>query len=277
MEAQLTALQLPYRRVPAWTPDDVAHRFSMINVFSMPGLSSTEMACLASHLDAIHEAVHDPASQHIEYALILEDDVELQMDVDLLSLARSAPPFGILQLFTSNGEEVSRLWSEYKTMSNDTTIEDKMWKEYSWTSGFWSTQAYIIHKPTVRAFIDRVVTRINLEGNNIKHIQLASPSPPSSPNKYSNPFQVGTRSVMVKFKCVADSYLYTAMEPTFVTRIPLFNGHEVGRTSRITSDAGKNARQTTVFQKIGEVLREAKLEGSSMLPSFIRAPQVAVD
>ena len=60
MEAQLTALQLPYRRMPAWSPADVTKRFSMINIVSVPPISVQENACLASHLDAIHEAVHDP-------------------------------------------------------------------------------------------------------------------------------------------------------------------------------------------------------------------------
>jgi GR25 family glycosyltransferase involved in LPS biosynthesis len=67
-----------------------------------------ELACVASHLLAIHSAVHDetvdPANP---YALIVEDDVSFEMDVDFKTLAESAPKnFGILQLMTSNGWEV---------------------------------------------------------------------------------------------------------------------------------------------------------------------------
>lgn len=54
------------------------------------------------------------------YALITEDDVMFEMDVDFLSLAQSAPKgFGALQLMTSNPYPIDNLWKDYKTKKID--------------------------------------------------------------------------------------------------------------------------------------------------------------
>eukprot|EP01034_Spumella_vulgaris_P028882 gene28882-35829_t len=199
-----------------------------------------ETACIASHLAAIYRAVHDtdffPDSK---YALIIEDDVQFEFDIDFLHLIESAPKdFAVLQLMTSNADKARIMFDSYsqqvltlkkggvkaqetllKWSSDDDALGAEsdissisMWKAHKLGEQLWSTQAYIVNKQAVRAYIDSVVS---LDGEMMPHVEIKMPSIIS---KQSKDF------VRFPYRIVADIYLYIALGKTYTSRIPLLNG-----------------------------------------------------
>lgn len=299
-EHLLSSLQLPYTRIGALSPLDLKKNVT-IRVRSAFHHSQTELACLASHLIAIYTATHALSSKSCPYALIIEDDVTLEMTVDFNALAASAPPgFGILQLMTSNGAEVQRMWSDYKEKripksvhasdwmlgavfsdtiekrmgtgddggggtdkstpfqgnrkrgggmisrakinnmnnnnnNNATRSSHKMltgtmlWEPRRTPSVLWSTQAYLVNVTHLRQRIENLVT---VDATGSFQVTLLHPSSFSAGAAYAN-CRKAHNTCMVPFRLVADSYLYAAFGPTYMLRIPLFNGANVGKESTV--------------------------------------------
>jgi GR25 family glycosyltransferase involved in LPS biosynthesis len=71
-----------------------------------------EIGCTLSHLVAMFTAIASP--NPAPYALILEDDMRLSLDVDFLEFINLAPKsFGIIQMMTSNLELIPALLKKY--------------------------------------------------------------------------------------------------------------------------------------------------------------------
>ena len=123
-----------------------------------PRNSKKEIVVTASHLQALRTAVN--SYSHSDYALILEDDMEFAFDVDFHALAESAPKgFAVLQLITSNDQNLKYLWKKY-TSSNG----QDLWEQRSDVTDFWCAGAYLINKAVMRPVVNRIVHRATSNG-----------------------------------------------------------------------------------------------------------------
>ena len=269
MEEHLNSLKFRNIRISAITP-----RSSSFNITKLqkPCKRNTEkdISAILSHLKAIHSAIYDfdssigpehdgdisvdsvkKSKQHksSDYALIMEDDVQFNFQLNFTALILSAPKdFGILQLSTSNEEALKQLWSTFKKESSShyaatsalssSSREDyekkllpsALWTPNHWnsmtnngkTTLYWSAQAYLINKKVIKSFIDDVV-EVSSDG--------------SLSFKIINSFFVKSCKRTRSFPCIlsnclfADSYIYAGGGPTYVSHIPLFTGATVGLAS----------------------------------------------
>ena len=237
MKKQLQELGfVDINHVDAWTGDDVNQRVNQL-VTSIDNLirpNNNEIACIASHLWAIYSAITDPLNSS-PYAIILEDDTNFQFTVDWRDMLNKAPEdFAILQLGSSNAEQQVYLWNQFKGLfqnipaepnrgfapdiygSEEEMIEQLaryQWSLRTWESTLWSTQGYVIRKDKLRELIKKFVA-FNYEKNRFEITLL-----PLTPQ-----FPCHQRPCILPFRVVADIYLYSAFQPTYISRIPLLNG-----------------------------------------------------
>jgi GR25 family glycosyltransferase involved in LPS biosynthesis len=254
-----------FKRIRAQNHFDV--RLVPVEVRVLIPPTSHELGCICSHLLAIWHAVHDEVvDPENPFALILEDDIALQFDVDFRSIAKSAPDnFGILQLTTSNSVEVDRMWREFvSTSGSNATLSSKLWREHSLSDGLWSTQAYLIQKAVVRRFINSVV---KLNKRNVPAVTIKYPNR----TKYCS--SRSDHSCFLPFRMVADLYLYAAMTPVYTIRVPIFNGASVGVNTTIPTTGAKQDGARSNVAVVSGVIEDVKLN-VSVLPYFIRPFQV---
>jgi hypothetical protein len=188
-------------------------------------------------MTAIRSAIYDTSMRGSDYALIMEDDVRFKFDVNFTKLIESAPKdFGILQLLTSNVEALHKLWNSYTEFDSEKTTESrKIWTQSFWDSMtkdkktvlFWSAQAYLINKRTIRPFIDDVVDSwANSTGAHLSFKIINSFDPKRCLRSRLDPCIVSN--------CLfSDSYIYAGGGPTYVLNFPLFNGDTLGYQSTI--------------------------------------------
>lgn len=89
---QMSKMNFIHERVSGVTPADDIVKNATLKVIPRVQHTQEELSCVISHLLAIHRAIYDPkADIENPYALITEDDVNFEMDVDFMSLAKSAP------------------------------------------------------------------------------------------------------------------------------------------------------------------------------------------
>ena len=268
---QMECLGLPNQRIKAVTPSDTIFKNTTVRVIPTVEQTPVELSCVISHLVAIHAAVYDETSKDKQYALITEDDVCFEMDVDFLKLAQSAPKnFGALQLMTSSSPVVKDYWKKYKhelgvKMNNsnyNTSIfpNQLLWKRRKYDSQYWSTQAYLINKKVVKSFIDRIV--VYNETTSSYSIRILTPSEKLFPC-------VSKDLCYIPYRIVGDTYLYSGLDPTYLSRIPLFNGADVGENSTIHTKKMKNTAHRKSFSEIAVVIDDVK-NNPLLLPSYIR-------
>lgn len=264
--------------------------------------TNAELACLVSHLSAIHEAVHDPkADSDHPYALIMEDDAEFAMDIDIDAIIKSAPKnFGILQLTTSNAEQAHNFWNEYvlnldisaesaaqvqapsvtTVGAKSTTQTDpaplppvvpldaatkkalRLWKPYNWNLNTWSTQAYIINKHWARPIIDSMVDEQAEAGQEYKTMTIKYPT-----TMVPAPPAGLVNLKALQFRLVADLYLYCSFGPAFVFKLPVIVESEHGSESTIQTTS-KSLEVKKSFNEIKQIINMMRL-GVVELPSFI--------
>lgn len=152
-EKQLDRLGFKNQRISAVSPSSGIKYKREVRPLILE--TPSELACLSSHLLAIYAAVHDNHlnPQH-PYALIIEDDVVFEQDVNFTALAINAPSdFGILQLMTSNAHHVSKNWDIYKSAAKAASVgtiaqnklEGLPWKDWQQSEGLWSTQVRLLN------------------------------------------------------------------------------------------------------------------------------------
>lgn len=94
---QMSKMNFIHERVTGVTPTDDVVKNAIIKVIPRVQHTQEELSCVISHLIAIHTAIYDSkADIQNPYALITEDDVNFEMDVDFRSLAESAPKVKVL-------------------------------------------------------------------------------------------------------------------------------------------------------------------------------------
>lgn len=276
-ERLLTQKGFSFQRVEAFTEHDVDDRVKM-EVTSIQNIlkpNVKETACIASHLHAMLLAVSDNTSStsSFPYALIIEDDVKFEFDIDWLGLIEDAPKdFTILQLTTSNDEMVDQLWKQY-IRENTATLphlrggdgsevegaSTPLWyKRQQWTDPLWSTQAYVIHKERVRSELFKYFTPA------VTGLPMIKIIPPSI-------FTCRATPCIIPFRVVADIYLYLVFSPSYMSRIPLLNGaaseDHAGIDSYIQSSEAVDGHKRK-FAQI-EALVHNVINNSTLLPSYL--------
>ena len=279
MQSQLGTLGLPNQRIEAIFPS--SPKFNITKLVK-PCKRNTEkdLAVILSHLTAIYTAVHDEistlpgSSLSSEYALITEDDVQFQFDVDYDKLVKSVPDkdFGILQLITSNIEGINRLWNIFSS-------GDGLWSNNTWDTLtkdrkavlFWSAQAYIINKRIVRPFIEDVVSKWYNETSQSWELSF----------QIIDSFDRNGCKRTKKYPCIlanclfSDSYIYAGGGPTYILNFPLFNGHAVGLNSSLHQEQvevdGGHKDAFAAIQKIIDQMKSNTYD--SKLPNFIKIPE----
>ncbi len=295
--SMLTKMSLQGRRVTAITEKSAEYRLVLLE---KPCKRNTEkeIACIMSHLKAIHAAVHehDASMAHVtsslrigggqavhadsstlsslglnssdlvfnaaDYALIIEDDVKILYDIDFAALVASAPPdFGVLQLTTSNIEALHMLWGHYvrqcsggsssnsssssssnssssnssSSSSNGASADDRcaaaLWRLNKWTDKtkngqyalFWSAQAYVINKRVVAPLLRDIAYVDNATG--LLEFKIVNSFFPARCPRTS------LRPCVLSNCLFADTYIFQAVGPTYVSAIPLVTGSRVGYSS----------------------------------------------
>ena len=268
--SQLDHMGYVNQRIQATTRTDSVLVDSVINVEPKVQHTPFELSCVISHLIAIYTAIYDrnPNNSANPYALITEDDVNFEMDVDLLTLAENAPPgFGTLQLITSNSAYARQLWQSYKKkfvgdfMKSESSFpHHNVWSVRRFNSPFWSTQAYLINKKVVRTFIDKVVKYNNVTGKFSISIENPSEKDFPCPTK---------RNCYLPYRIVSDLYIFSGCQPTFITNIPIFNGASVGANSTIHTRKNNDASHAKSFLEIANLLIDVR-KNEFLLPNYIR-------
>jgi GR25 family glycosyltransferase involved in LPS biosynthesis len=292
---QMESMKLPNLMIKAVTPNSEVVKKTTITVIPRVLHTQVELSCVVSHLIAIYTAVHDEKHKLNPYALITEDDVHYEMDVDFLTMAENAPKgFGSLQLITSSSVHVTNYWAKYKAetrieaakqsstssksikkgskkaLSEQTPVvkfdHEAMWTLRKHDSPYWSTQAYLISKKVAQPFIDSVVTYNN--STNTYSIDIVNPSEKMFPCP-------GNRDCYLPYRIVADTYLYSGCSPTYLTKIPIFNGAHVGQNSTIHSRKNNNVYHAKAFAQISDVLKDVR-NSTDVLPPYIRVKKCDV-
>jgi GR25 family glycosyltransferase involved in LPS biosynthesis len=104
MKTQFDAAGVRHARVRACTPGDLPR-------MALPArhdLTPLQLACLASHLKALAQALADGADMFV----IVEDDMTLPFDIDFARLVASAPrDWDILQLYVVKADRVQAMYT----------------------------------------------------------------------------------------------------------------------------------------------------------------------
>ena len=240
-EGMLNSLGYPFRRVSAWTE---AHVMRYVRV-DKRHWHPKEIGCIASHLQAMMQAV-EHSRAHPEappYALIIEDDISLEFNVDFRQLVNDAPPdFKIIQLGSSNYKQMRELWW---TFFNSTTGADdpskgnnlrgqlslhryaagpsNLFSLRAWNSSLWSTQGYLINTKRIAEEISRYVTK----DPETREPRIKLPDPVKFTRNCQAPYvhQVdGHTAARFCQRVVADVFLYNLFRPTYIFHLPLVNG-----------------------------------------------------
>jgi GR25 family glycosyltransferase involved in LPS biosynthesis len=279
-------------RVEAWTSVDARERLTA-EVTSVPNMlrhNDNEIACIASHLWAMYLAVNDSLNS-FPYAMIIEDDVRFEFDLNWNELIERAPKdFTILQLSTSNLEKQTSLWKDFKektlktvpssdakllkqlrnqgmllSLNTSEKLSDQLWSRRYFDSNLWSTHGYIINKQKIKSLIDQFVHYNSYRSTFEITLKPYAPIPCSR------------RPCMMPFRIVADIYLYAIFQPAYISMIPLLNGVSSSESiENITNfhdfssiqEVDKIKHHLQSFQEIHNIVLEIKKSYSFLLPQF---------
>ena len=278
--AQMQAMGLKNKRIEAATPDSIVIKEVKVDIEPKIPHTPKEISCVVSHLIAMREAIYDKTlGPNNPFALITEDDVSFEMNVNFRALVASAPkPFVGLQLMSSADNEMKRMWQDYKK----NPVTTNLWEQRKLESFFWSAQAYVINKTALKPLIDQIfsfkdggVNGVNggsggtgkdVAGSTTEasydnlRVRIINP-----PNAYPGCAK-GTKCYF-PMRLVSDTYIYSLCYPTYVTKIPLFNGHRVGGNTTIHMRKVNDIAHAKAFSEIAKLLAEVRK--SSILPPHI--------
>lgn len=159
-----------------------------------------EIGCTISHILAIYEAIHSATSKS-HYAIILEDDVTVPLNINFNDLIQTAPSdFSILQIFNSCVGSMIKCYKEYQT-------SNQLWvlRKHNQRIDFWATCGYIINKQKLKSIIDSliIIHKNWIEIKLIAHYEACT-----------LPCIAATRGFQ------ADSFIY-ALATTYVLSVPI--------------------------------------------------------
>lgn len=285
MEWQLNELGLVHQRIEAVTPNSTLYRLER---FEKPCRRNTEreVAVIMSHLVAIFTAIYKPinppppttkqslSTRMQNYALIMEDDVRWEFLIDFEEFLSHVPSdAGILQLMTSNPEAIVRLWGRYNASSISTK---SFWKLTNWRDTskggrhalYWSCQAYLINKAIIKSFIDDVIT-FDPQTLEIQAFKII--------NSFNTRTCIRTKvRPCILANCLfSDTYIYAGGGPTYVSRVPFFNGDLIGYRSEIHQE--QVMQHQKAFQMVHDIIARLKLFGHENEFSVKKIPEMDKD
>ena len=189
------------------------------------------LGCTLSHMVVMYHAIHDETSQEKEYALILEDDIQLIYEIDFKSLIATAPKdFAILQLVTSNKNVLNATWSHFLINPSE-----HFWVPRRQYEDAWCTAAYIIHKQRLIDEITKYIEMISYRFYVARISRLTDicffDSICCSLN-ITHPEANCTK--LFQYFAMADYFLYNLLpNATYLSTIPLFDRSQLAKISTI--------------------------------------------
>lgn len=252
-----------------------------------------ELTVTISHLHTIYRSIYENIdtknSQYKKYALILEDDLQFDFEIDFQSLIDQLPKdFAVVQLITSNYDSVNSLYKIYnsrkKTLIRRYTHDD-----------YWCAGAYLVNKEVMKPYIDKIV------------IDLSNFLPPSHRNsqlfgynllaghqkqkcfpKYCCSDNIYMKSVVDRSGnssegereassiCIdsprgyqADNFIFSIVpESSYILTIPVITGAVIGNKSTLHQHHVNY--HVKAFHRINEIIEEIKTnipsDGHSSIP-----------
>jgi hypothetical protein len=216
-----------------------------------------------SHLIAIYEAVHNDPNSTAQYALIMEDDLRMALEIDFEQLIETAPPdFAILQLLTSNEVSIEYAWDKY--LHGDTR-----WLKRGEFDASWCTGAYLVHKERLKPIISRIIQKISdqLYIARIEAVEKKCPRThccsewgqlPQSP------------CIVAPYGYESDNFIYNLLfGQSYVTTIPFFLTSEVADISMMHQE--HVTTHQSAFKMIKNLIEFMLVTERHLLPSFLNS------
>ena len=255
-----------------------------------PRNTKRELSVTVSHLQALRTAVHSDSTS--PYALIMEDDMKVSFDIDFHALAQSAPKdFAILQLITSNYQNMDYLWKKYTSSKGRF-----LWEQRSDITDFWCAGVYLINKEVLRPIINRITHKITANGwigmsiiagyvckpsyccTQVDENDPMNEASTNKKNKFFGGFDYNNHSIdfnklELNNACMlapkgyqADHYIFELARPhAYTLAVPLFTGASTGDNSTLHQEQVR--RHSVALDGIAAMQKELRA-GDVPLPSF---------
>ena len=311
-EYQLGTMGLVHKRIQASTKGDDVVSNSTIHVSPKINHTPFELSCVISHLIAIHTAIYDEDNKSNPYALITEDDINFEMDVDLLTLAEHAPKnFGVLQLMTSASSYVGSLWKKYKedviklkfndidpsnnptnsinNINNSTNlnksnksrnlknIDEKNSKDNFPHHLIWKPRRYDDPLWSTQAYLINKKNVRKFIDKMIKYDNTTGRYKVDIFNPSEKDFPCPKKTnCYLPFRIVSDMYIFSGCNPAYTSKIPMFNGASVGANSTIHLRKNNDVAHAKSFIEIAGVLENVR-NNEKLLPPYIRVKKNCVE
>jgi hypothetical protein len=175
---------------------------------------------------------------------------------------------------TSSSSYVDSLWREYakkrkiqmnskivNDLKNTSDADNLIWSPRGFDAPYWSTQAYLINKRTVKNFTDKAISYDNT--SNMYSINIVNPS------EELFPCSSAQSMCHIPFRIVCDMYIFAGCGPSYISNIPMFNGALVGENSTIHKRKNNDVAHSKAFNQIIEVINDVRKK-KYLLPDFIR-------
>lgn len=289
MRTHLEAIGAPYhKRIPALTA--ATCNLLMIESPCMR-VNVLDIAIMCSHLNALYEALHDPApfAEQSDYFVVLEDDVRFLWSVDFQALIAQAPKdFGSLQLMLSHRPHINDVWEEYATKDISSSV---MFPARYRNASVWSAQAILYRKNAIREFIDAAVVPDRRTGkrgfkmvNSFQYDKLLARQPSSTSEERQEVLLINAYRPVIACECLfADMFLYAMARPSFYLALPILNSLPEGMSSTIHQDHVQFHMHgfvyiETLFEQLIERFHDQMSDPKSHplpWPSFLLSPLVS--
>ena len=226
-----------------------------------------EIGCTLSHLVAMFTLLSSPSKA--PYALILEDDMRLALDIDFARFIATFPnDFGIIQMMTSNGRQIEPMLRKYQRRG--VQYEERGHRD------FWCTGGYLLNKAVIRRELEGILALQKAESGVFRMDLIAGFNRPCAPSSCCEQL-----TFTHKFPCVlasrgvsADNYIYfIAYGRTYVTTVPLIRGTSLGNVSTIHQTFVQFTNAALV--RVEEIIALMK-RGRLPLPPYVRDSVVKV-
>lgn len=243
-EAEMLRTGFRHYRIAAVTPD----RLEVIVKIKSKIRSNNqkEYAVICSHILAMQAAIKNAELSGTPYALILEDDIMFNFEIDYPQLIAVLPEgFGFFQLVTSHIQSIDHGWKEYLKDF------DEYWSVRN--NEMWSAQGYLIDTRIVKKFTEQV-----LHYDPLRNVYVLDFSPFGDLIGYCDMIRVSQNKAKDGFICITPSemlvetFLYSSAA-SYLSHIPLIKSALVGLNST-THQAHVDYYHKDAFRKIDEIL-----------------------
>jgi hypothetical protein len=216
------------------------------------------LANVLSHLVAIYQASHHHS--HKKYALIMEDDLRMAMEVDFEKVIESAPQdFGMLQLVTSNEVSIEYAWSRY-------LADRTKWLKRGEFDASWCAGAYIIHKERMRPVISQIIQKVS-EKLYVAKVQAVDKRCPQDQCCTEPRTLPKAPCVVAPYGYESDNFIYNLLfDRSYVSCIPMFLTSDVADVSSMHQE--HVVTHQSAFAMIKNLVQYMLITDRKLLPSY---------